>query len=167
MPKITLSWQQPFASNIEQYGTNNWIYQVTWRKTTSNVLMPKLPGIYVIEDPVGHQLYVGKTTSWRGRFNGRTEVLREFRLSTQTGSPVDDYAVRVASTNPRAQRGTAEEWLIRILYLAQNADSSLILQNKKSAKQFKVPAGGLSITNGGFTPDYLEASYTYQANTLI
>jgi hypothetical protein len=167
MPKIILSWQQPFASDVEQYGTNNWIYQVIWHKTTSNVLMPKLPGIYVIEDPVGNQLYVGKTTSWRRRFDGRTEALREFRLSAQKTNPVDEYAVRVASTSPRAQRGTAEDWLIRIVYLAQNAKSSLILQNKKSANQFKVPADGLSITNGGYPPDYLEASYAYQPNTLI
>jgi hypothetical protein len=165
---VTLTWKLPFESGTEQYGANNWIYQVVWRQDGSS-LIPDYPGIYVIEDPVNHQVYVGKASSWRDRFGCRSEALREFRLSTQSDNPVDDFTLRLASVNPARERSRAEEWLIRILYKAQAAKSNVFLQNKQSTKKFKAPKAGFTITNAdnGYAPNYLEDAYTYKGGAVI
>jgi hypothetical protein len=165
---IKLSWQKPFASSVAVYGTSNWIYNVIWRRVDRNSLMAGYTGLYIIEDPHGNQLYAGRASKLRDRFDGRTKALREFRLSTQI-NPVENYEVRVASVNPHKELKTAEEWLIRILYLAQQDANALILQNLQSTKQFTAPKGGLSIINvdNGNKPDYLDDSYAYNGGNVI
>jgi hypothetical protein len=167
MPQINirLDWKPPFASSLEEYVdttnpnnpiTYDWIYQVVWANTAS---MPATRGVYVIENSIGNQVYVGKAKRWLNRFNDRTEALREFRLSTQFFNPVENYTVYLASVTSPQRLAMAEEWLIRILRVAQDKKPPPFLQNIGSGVQFVVPAAGLAITNSGSRPSFLDPSY--------
>jgi hypothetical protein len=164
---IQLNWQIPYDAKLEKYGQNAWIFQVAWRQ--SRRLMRNNPGLYLIVDDTDNQVYVGEAVEWRERFDGRTEALREFRLSAPGTNPVRNYTVCLAIVTPGAERKLAEHWLVRTLYEKQKVAPPLLLQNKKLIKRFKAPADtGFSITNIGELPEHIEdTTYDYDPGDWV
>ncbi|KIL40583.1 hypothetical protein SD70_12605 [Gordoniibacillus kamchatkensis] len=76
MPSVTLTWyaNNVFEPHSEQYGVNDWIYQLVWRNS-NNTMLPTSAGLYVIEHPAGSPIYSGSSTDIRNRFNLRPAYL--------------------------------------------------------------------------------------------
>jgi hypothetical protein len=172
MPNFNLTWKPHYICYLKK-SSANWISDVTWISSDDQSNLPQEEGLYTIENIAGLPLYVGKADNWLNRFRGRNRVLREFRLayaaSSKPGNPVSTYAVRLADVTPAAAIPMAEEWLIRISYLRQNASPPLLLQNINATKSLTVPDDGLTITNtfNKYRPSYLDASYDYSAGDKI
>jgi hypothetical protein len=172
MPNFNLDWKPHYICFLKK-SSANWISDVTWIRSDDLSELPQQGGLYTIENSAGLRLYVGKADNWLNRFRGRNRVLREFRLayaaSSGHGNPVSTYIVRLAEVTPAAAIPMAEEWLIRISYLYQNAKPPLLLQNINATASLTVPASGLTITNtfNKDRPSYLEASYDYPGGDEI
>jgi hypothetical protein len=160
---INLNWLPTYASFVEPRVDDNWIYDVTWRQNNQEIARD--PGLYVIETGRGRCLYVGQAGNWFERFAKRNRVLREFRLAYPNTNPVDGYSVRLAEVNPVNAISTAENWLVRILFLRQKARSSLLLQNIRLVWEFQAEAD-IVITNTN-RPGYLQARYQYSEGEKI
>src|SRR5689334_12018333 len=124
---IRLTWQPYFDATLKEYNNNDWIFEVQWRRSDNeNTRMIAGKGLYIIVDNAGREVYAGETTKVRERFDGRTEALREFRLSRPPqwppNNPVNGYTVHVATVNPSAKLRLAEKWLVRTLYTQHSDD---------------------------------------------
>jgi hypothetical protein len=162
MPDIWLTWRR-FLPRCEQSGTDGRIYEVIWRRNDNP--MPMSPGLYVIHDGYG-PVYAGKATNRRLRFRGRSDVLRNFRLSTSTTNPVATRVVDIAGVLPENALDISERWLVRFLHLEDLRADRFILQNIDITRPLRVPADGLTITNQQ-RPDYLDFTYTYAGGTTF
>ena len=76
------------------------------------------------------------------------------------------HRVDMATGNPSAQLNLAERWLVRTLYVADQAGMVQILQNVQLTGQFQAPADGLDITNNN-RPAYLNGNYQYAGGANI
>ncbi len=165
MPAITLTWNAGiFVPYDDQpYGDGNLIYVLEMRNQDNGEL-PAKPGVYIIEngrDPI----YAGEAQNIRSRFDKRAQVLREFGLVPTLA--LRDRTVRYATVNPANQRALAEQWLVRTLYLADQEADPHVLQNVELTGQLLAPEDGLTITNAGTRPSYLNADYTYDGDEEI
>jgi hypothetical protein len=51
MPNITLTWgTRLYVPADVQYGTNDWIYYVQWRRGDNNTQLPTGSGLYIIQN---------------------------------------------------------------------------------------------------------------------
>ena len=173
MPNITLTWQPYFIPTAPAYGVNAWILQLVWRRNDNNTMLQVTNGLYVISNvPAGgqQQLYAGQALNVRNRFNGRSEVLREYKLNPLAANVVLNYRVYVAKVNPggAVARNLAEQWLVRILYLADVANAPRLFQNVNLTGPMTTPNDGigLNITNVN-PPPFLLPAYAYGPNVVI
>ncbi len=165
MPNITLTWSpRLYVPGDVQYGDNDWIYFVQWRRGDNNAELPTGSGLYIIQNSDGNPIYAGQATNFRKRFHTRSDVLQDLGIAREATSLA--HRVDMATVNPSAQLNLAERWLVRSLYVADQANMEHILQNVLLTGQFQAPAGGLDITNTN-SPAYLNANYNYAAGTNI
>lgn len=167
MTAITLTWNanNVFEPHSEQYSSQaDWIYQLIWRNR-NRTLLPSGAGLYIIENPQVSPVYAGSSDNIRSRFDARTNALRE--LGLRADAVVPNHRVRLATVNPSAQLDLAEQWLVRILFKRDQNNNQHILQNINLTAQFNAPNDGLTITNSGARPDFLNAAYQYAANAAI
>lgn len=177
MPAITLTWSAPYTPrSTTPFANAAWIQLLEWRRPPAppGSLMPETGGLYVIENPAGQPIYAGQALDLRERFDGRTEVLREFGLAPLVANVVPNHTVRLASVNPKAQLSLAERWLVRRLKLTDNAAALHTLTNILLTGQFNAPNDGvgLQITNvanavGAVVPPYFVANYVYAQGAAI
>jgi hypothetical protein len=172
MAVITLSWGDSYYTPRTEAYTNPtpWIQVVRWRRNDNNNLLPLNGlGVYIIIDSTagapGVPVYVGQALSFRDRFDGRSNTLREFGL---TGAALNNRVVRVATVNPQNELDDAERWLIRYLYLRDIAvNNPRRMQNIEKTGPFYAPIDDLTIINNGTRPAYLNAQYDYDADDPI
>lgn len=163
MPAITLTWNARIfiPTDGTPYGVN-YIYQLELRD--QDALIPTTPGVYIIENG-GDAIYAGAAQNIRDRFGKRGRVLREFGLVPTLA--LRDRTVRCATVNPSGQRGLAEQWLVRTLFLNEVQNPPHVLQNIDLTGPFYAPEGGLTITNAGTRPDDLNLRYVYDEDEEI
>ena len=171
MSVLTLTWQQYYAPHTEAYQNQYpWIQVVRWRRNDNNSLLPLNGlGLYIIIDSTGGYpgvpVYVGQALSFRNRFDGRSDTLREFGL---TAAALNNRVVKVATLNPQDELDLAERWLIRYLYLRDAAvNNPRRLQNIEKTGPFYAPIDDLTVINNGNYPAYLHAQYDYDADDPI
>ncbi|HUI30578.1 MAG TPA: GIY-YIG nuclease family protein [Candidatus Acidoferrales bacterium] len=166
MPNITLTWTASlYSPRAEQYGDNDWIFSLKWRRTDNDTLITRNAGLYIIQDSDGDVVYAGKADNFRNRFEDRADAVQELGLSRDDA--VLGHRVKIATVNPGLQLSLAEQWLIRILYIRDQANMEHLLQNINLTGQFQAPADGLTITNNNNRPNYLNANYNYAGGANI
>jgi hypothetical protein len=168
MPNIVLKWtEEHYESEVEPYSRDaNWILDLIWRRTGTGVALPMQRGLYVIEDTTRNAngpIYAGQADNFSNRFKQRSDVLRNFRLLEDGINPVATRNVRLAQLEGDADLNFAENWLVRILYLA---DAAQILQNKDLIEPITVPSEGLDVQNVD-PPSYLQEEYSYPGHVTI
>ncbi|AFE07160.1 hypothetical protein COCOR_06840 [Corallococcus coralloides DSM 2259] len=165
MPVITLTWNAGIFTpqDATPYVNHGHIYALQLRDGNNN-LISNGPGLYIIENNA-NVIYAGESSNIRNRFNNRGDTLREFGL--QPTVALANHTVRYATTNPVGRRELAETWLIRILYLRDQALAQQFLQNVEKTGSFNAPGDGLTINNVGTRPAYLNAQYVYNAGAQI
>lgn len=165
MPNITLTWTANlYSPRSEQYGHNDWIFSLKWRRTDNDALIPTSAGLYIIHDSDGDVVYAGEADNFRNRFQARADAIQELGLSRSDA--VVAHRVKIASVNPANQRALAERWLVRILYIRDQGNMEHLLQNVNLTGQFQAPADGLAIANNN-RPNYLNANYNYAGGANI
>lgn len=171
MSVLTLTWQEYYEPHTEAYTVHApWIQVVRWRRHDNNSLFPiNGLGLYIILDSTngapGVPVYVGQALSFRNRFDGRSDTLRELGL---TAAPLNNRVVKVATLNPQNELDLAERWLIRYLFLRDNAlNNPRRMQNIEKTGPFYAPIDDLTVNNNGSRPAYLNAQYDYDADDPI
>lgn len=156
MPVITLTWQPLYRAYLKQYGVNASIHIVQWRRNAANgvELAKTTGGLYITETVAGDVIYAGESLgSFRGRFAARANALREVGLTA--GGNVDQlvpvlntFIWRLATVDPANYVLAAEKWLIRFLYVRDQAlalPQQRVFQNINQTKGLPVP--NLTINN--------------------
>ncbi len=166
MSDITLTWGSIYYPVDAQYGTNAWINEIQWRTSQANgkTLIPTGAGLYVIEDSAQTVLYAGQAQNFRERFDGRSDVFRDFDLRKKSIKDISIYICKVA---PRGTLSLAERWLVRILYLRDAGLNPRTLQNINLTVPFFAPESGLTIENTGDVPTFLDEDYSDKSDQKI
>ena len=165
MPNITLTWStRLYVPADVQYGDNDWIYYVQWRRGDTNAQLPTGSGLYIVQNAAGNPIYAGQAGNIRSRFQSRSDVLQDLGIAREATALA--HRVDMATVNPSAQLNLAERWLVRTLYVADQANMVHILQNVQLTGQFQAPADGLDITNNN-RPAYLNDNYPYAGGANI
>jgi hypothetical protein len=165
---LTLRWYPHYISNAVQHVNGNWINLLQWQRSDDHTIkMIRRVGLYVIENPFGSPIYAGKALNLRSRFDSRTDALHNLGLDPAVVVP--NHCVRIAILIPNSQfLSLAERWLVRILYREDLTNNDpRILQNIELTRPFNAPIRGLTIKNVGNRPEYLRATYRYNAMQLI
>ena len=164
MPNITLTWSTTlYVPTAVQYGVNNWIFTVKWRRG-DNTQLPEGARLYIIQNSDGHPIYAGQADDARSRFNARADALRQLGIAQNADAL--SHRVDIASINPAARINLAEQWLVRILYLRDHTAPPYLLQNVNLTNPFDAPDDGLTVTNNN-RPGYLNANYDYMGGEQI
>lgn len=165
MPAITLTWNARIFTPRDgtPYGVD-YIYALELRDQINDELIPTSAGLYIIQNGV-NPIYAGEAINIRDRFNKRGRVLREFGLRPTVA--LQGRRVRYATVNPSRERALAEQWLVRTLHLTDQGNHPHVLQNVELIGEFLAPEDGLTITNAGTRPNYLDAQYVYDDDEEI
>lgn len=162
MPQLTLNLNV-YDPQDEQYGVNAWITLVKWREI-NNIQLGTGRGLYIIDDGA-RPVYAGKADNIRSRFNGRSEALNEFRVTAAVS--LANYRVFAGSVvavpaNYPNKIDWAEWWLVRFLYLYDQAQLVHYLQNIQLTGQITFPAGGFRVRfDPNDVPGYLLGGANY------
>ena len=165
MPNITLTWSPSLYVPADvQYGIYDWIFYVQWRRSDNDAQLPTGSGLYIVQNAAGDPIYAGQATNFRSRFHSRSDVLQDLGIAREATALA--HRVDRATVNPANQLNLAERWLVRTLYLADQAKMTQILQNVLLTVPFQAPADGLDITNNN-RPAYLNEDYSYAGGANI
>jgi hypothetical protein len=142
-----------------------WVNYIQWRLgAAGGPLIPRTAGLYVIENPGNVVVYAGRANSLHTRFKNRSDSLEDLDVRSPTINGVSLYTCTVAHIG---NMDTAERWLIRALYLRDQAMAPHTFQNLQFINGFHAPGDGLTINNIGTRPAFLNAQYVYAAGIAI